>query len=200
MLRNLSSVYQSQQCLPKSAVSTNLSSVYHSQQCLPIWHSVVAQQIHCNRFPTGARQRVPQVPCDTCVCICRTHCSSVYQSQHCLPIWHSMVAQQTHSTDAPQRVQQVLSQSCICAFAGHVAASPSEASPPSSQQQHRMGGRGPRPGGAIKDGARALAQGQTPDGSVLHHFCLLRVPFLQVLASWYGLTGLCRLLEAATKL
>ena len=60
-------------------------------------------------------------------------------------------------------VPQSFDSSCS-SVPGHIAASPSSASPKSSHIQHGQRDRGPGPKASVKDAAKALAQGKTPEG------------------------------------
>ncbi len=53
--------------------------------------------------------------------------------------------------------------SVVTGLAGQIAASPSSASPISSQQRGQRGGV-PGPKGIAKEAAKALAQGKAPEG------------------------------------
>ncbi len=53
--------------------------------------------------------------------------------------------------------------SCLFSLAGQIAASPSSASPISSQQRGQRGGV-PGPKGIAQEAAKALAQGKAPEG------------------------------------
>ena len=53
--------------------------------------------------------------------------------------------------------------SCLLSLAGQIAASPSSASPISSQQRGQRGGV-PGPKGIAQEAAKALAQGKAPEG------------------------------------